>query len=67
MPRSILLGESKTARFVATFAAVCAVYLFLGWAFFKTPLVRQIPGMLGAAIAIGLVAAFRPRAPEKKG
>ena len=67
MPRSRIFGESKTARFVVAFVGVCIGYLLLGWALFHTPLVRQLPGMLGAGIAVGLAYAFASRAPENKG
>jgi hypothetical protein len=67
MPRSTIIGKSKTARFVVAFVAVCVVYLLVGWAVFHTPLVRQVPGMLGAGIAVGLAYAFASRAPENTG
>jgi len=67
MPRSMIYGESRTARFAVAFVGVCVVYLLVGWAVFHTPLVRQLPGMLGAGIAVGLAYAFASRAPENKG
>ena len=63
----MIFGESKAARFAVAFVGVCVVYLLVGWAFFHTPLIRQVPGMLGAGIALGLAYAFAPRAPENKG
>ena len=67
LPVSGIERVSLWAILAVAFVGVCVVYLLVGWAFFHTPLIRQVPGMLGAGIALGLAYAFAPRAPENKG
>jgi hypothetical protein len=65
--RRLLAGKSKTARFVWTFAGMCLLYAFIELVFFHDSLTRQIPGMLGGGIGVGLFVAFMPEAWTKNG